>query len=118
MKFVRLLYQIEQKYREEKSEENVDETSSESDSDDDGATTSDANKPSKSGSKNQLDYIQKFLANRLRFLHFDDGDESDGILKKVDFQGLIDHWQDAGFKKIITMVGAGISTCKIFLNIF
>ncbi|XP_037047824.1 NAD-dependent protein deacetylase Sirt2 [Bradysia coprophila] len=32
------------------------------------------------------------------------------ILETVDFKGLIKHWKSGGFKKIITMVGAGIST--------
>lgn len=34
------------------------------------------------------------------------------VLKTVDMQGLIEHWRSGGFKKIVTMVGAGISTCK------
>lgn len=33
------------------------------------------------------------------------------VLKTVDLKGLIEHWKDGGFKKIVTMVGAGISTC-------
>lgn len=35
------------------------------------------------------------------------------VLKTVDLKGLIEHWKDVGFKKIVTMVGAGISTCKL-----
>lgn len=33
-------------------------------------------------------------------------------LKTVDMEGLVSHWKAGGFKRIVTMVGAGISTCK------
>lgn len=36
------------------------------------------------------------------------------VLKTVDLKGLIEHWKNDGFKKIVTMVGAGISTCKFY----
>lgn len=63
--------------------------------------------------KHQLDYIQKYLAAKLGFSHDDEGDSSDDhLLKTADFQGIVEHWKNKGFKKIVTMVGAGISTCK------
>lgn len=88
-------------------------SSSSSDGDNDGnvgegaASTSD-----RAGT--QLDYIQRIL-NRLGLSHDDEGDShssEDHVLKTVDFDGLVDHWKNNGFKKIVTMVGAGISTCK------
>lgn len=34
------------------------------------------------------------------------------LLKTVDMRGLVERWKAGGFKRIVTMVGAGISTCK------
>lgn len=34
------------------------------------------------------------------------------VLETVDFDGVIKHWKNDGFKNIVLMVGAGISTCK------
>lgn len=34
------------------------------------------------------------------------------VLKTVNMEGLLAHWKAGGFKRIVTMVGAGISTCK------
>lgn len=33
-------------------------------------------------------------------------------LKEVNLEHLVEHWRAGGFKRIVTMVGAGISTCK------
>lgn len=100
-------------YRDKKKDEHEHSSSSESDNDECGAS-SDYKKPTPDKSKPQLDYIQQFL-HKLGLSH--DDDESDSktqhVLKTVDYQGLIDHWNEKGFKKIVTMVGAGISTCII-----
>lgn len=98
-----------------------DETASSSDEDcATGKGTSkfpdDAGSSSNSANKFTLDYIQHLIANKLG-LHSDD--ESDAassdskILESVDFNGVLDKWKSGGFKNVITMVGAGISTCKI-----
>lgn len=34
------------------------------------------------------------------------------VLETVNMEGLLAHWKAGGFKRIVTMVGAGISTCK------
>lgn len=34
------------------------------------------------------------------------------VIEDLSFEGLCNHWNKHGFKNIITMVGAGISTCK------
>ncbi|KAJ6638072.1 NAD-dependent protein deacetylase Sirt2 [Pseudolycoriella hygida] len=39
-----------------------------------------------------------------------DGQSNVKVLETVDLKGLIKHWKNGGFKKIVTMVGAGIST--------
>lgn len=71
--------------------------------------------------KNYLDYIQTLIAEKLRF-HSDDEsdsaeDSSANILPTVDFKGVLSKWKSGGFKNIITMVGAGISTCKSLVSI-
>lgn len=97
-------------YRERK-EKNV--SSSESDDDEYGASA-DYSIPTSNKSKFQLQYIQQFLKHKLGFSHEDEGDaDTHQVLKTVDFPGLLDHWKRNGFKKIVTMAGAGISTCKL-----
>lgn len=100
-------------YREPKDKE-PESSSSESDDDECGAP-SDYTKPTTDKSKFQLDYIQQFFKNKLGLSH-EEKSEADTrqVLKTIDFQGLVDHWKGNGFKKIVTMVGAGISTCKKF----
>lgn len=100
-----------QEYREKK--ESDVPSSSESDDDEHGSS-SDYTKPTSDKSKSQLEYIQQFLKHKLGLSTEDEGDTSgQQVLKTVDFQGLVDHWKEKGFKKIVTMVGAGISTCKL-----
>lgn len=92
--------------------------SSSSDSDDgECGASSDYSKPTSGKSKFQLDYIQQFLKHKLGLSHDDDDDKADAdthrVLKQPDLDSLVDHWKEKGFKKIVTMVGAGISTCKL-----
>lgn len=96
-------------YREPRKSEST--SSSESDDDEYGAAL-DYSKPT--ADKSKLDYIQQFFKQKFGFSHHDDADDVDSkrILKSLDFNGLVDHWNKHGFKKIVTMVGAGISTCK------
>lgn len=102
-----------QGYREKKDEqvENEPSSSSDSDNDDDaaergGGAQSTDTKPA--SHKSRMDYINRYLEQLGLTI-----DSHNQILKTVDFDGLIDHWNEHGFKKIITMVGAGISTCKL-----
>ncbi|XP_073815249.1 sirtuin 2 isoform X2 [Musca autumnalis] len=59
-----------------------------------------------------MDAIRKFFSQKLNLVTA--FDEEDGTNKKafenLTFEGLCDHWKSKGFKNIITMVGAGIST--------
>lgn len=93
-------------------------------SDEDGDTKASSKKDEKEPgpttsvtSKNYLDYIQSLIAEKLRFHSDDESDEAEasgtGILTTVDFKGVMEKWKSGGFKNIITMVGAGISTCKL-----
>lgn len=100
-----------QEYREKKDKENG--SSSESDNDDDGAAagcgvnaqSSDSTKSS--SEKSKMDFLKRYMEQLGLTI-----DAHNQVLKTVDFDGLIEHWNGHGFKKIITMVGAGISTCK------
>lgn len=60
--------------------------------------------------------IRRYLFEKLHLTNFG-RDESVArhlpkVLDTVDFAGVMKHWNEGKFKKIITMVGAGISTCK------
>uniref|UniRef100_A0A1B0CAF4 NAD-dependent protein deacetylase n=1 Tax=Lutzomyia longipalpis TaxID=7200 RepID=A0A1B0CAF4_LUTLO len=64
-----------------------------------------------------VEAIRNFLAEKLSLLSSGGGadDEADArrapkVLEKVDFDGLMQHWKEKGFRNIVTMVGAGIST--------
>lgn len=118
MFFFSFLESSSQEYREKKDKESeeVERPPSGSDSDDEGgAAASKDRHPMAEKSKNQLDFIEKYFKRTLG-LSIDEED-SGKVLKTVDFDGLVDHWKEQGFKNIITMVGAGISTCKQQKNI-
>uniref|UniRef100_A0A1Q3F385 Putative sirtuin 5 n=1 Tax=Culex tarsalis TaxID=7177 RepID=A0A1Q3F385_CULTA len=63
-----------------------------------------------------IERIRQYLSDKLGFYtSADSHDEKDGVQRKriletVDIDGVIKHWKNGGFKKIVTMVGAGIST--------
>ncbi|ETN58580.1 chromatin regulatory protein sir2 [Anopheles darlingi] len=65
-----------------------------------------------------IERIRQYLSDKLGFYSPDGFDEKDAttvgtgrrILETVDVEGVIKHWKNGGFKKIVTMVGAGIST--------
>lgn len=105
-----------QEYRDQKEKEKEKEHEfSSSDSDDDDDDETDYSKATSDKSKFQMDLIQQFLKQKLGLgtSTEDEGEASaQQVLKTVDFQGVVDHWKENGFKKIVTMVGAGISTCK------
>lgn len=66
--------------------------------------------------KNELEFFEKYFKKTLGIST--DDDQSGKVLKTVDFEGLVEHWKEHGFKNIITMVGAGISTCKNSMHNF
>lgn len=107
------LFCVENPKQEHREKKTPDVPSSSESDDDEYGASSDYSKPTSDKSKFQLEYIQNFLKHKLGLSSEDEGDTSaTKILKNVDFQGLVDHWKEKGFKKIVTMVGAGISTCK------
>lgn len=75
-------------------------------------------KPSTSSELLQdVESIRNYLVEKLNLFTgaVEEDDDTDArrapkVLDKVDFDGLMDHWKGKGFKNIVTMVGAGIST--------
>lgn len=65
-----------------------------------------------------VEAIREYLAKNLSLFDVLDiktsKNNSKQILETVDFDGVIKHWKNGGFKNIVLMVGAGISTCKLF----
>ncbi|XP_058467794.1 NAD-dependent protein deacetylase Sirt2-like [Malaya genurostris] len=62
-----------------------------------------------------IERIRQYLSDKLGFYTSDNYDDKDSVprrkvLETVDIDGVIKHWKNGGFKKIVTMVGAGIST--------
>uniref|UniRef100_A0A182JX08 Deacetylase sirtuin-type domain-containing protein n=1 Tax=Anopheles christyi TaxID=43041 RepID=A0A182JX08_9DIPT len=65
-----------------------------------------------------IERIRQYLSDKLGFYTADGFDDEDGsggaarrrVLETVDIDGVLKHWKNGGFKKIVTMVGAGIST--------
>uniref|UniRef100_A0A182RND1 Deacetylase sirtuin-type domain-containing protein n=1 Tax=Anopheles funestus TaxID=62324 RepID=A0A182RND1_ANOFN len=65
-----------------------------------------------------IERIRQYLSDKLGFYTADRFDNKDGsggaasrrVLETVDIDGVLKHWKNGGFKKIVTMVGAGIST--------
>ncbi|XP_052865253.1 NAD-dependent protein deacetylase Sirt2-like [Anopheles cruzii] len=66
-----------------------------------------------------IERIRQYISDKLGFYSSNGLDDKDGtgganlgrrVLETVDVEGVIKHWKNGGFKKIVTMVGAGIST--------
>lgn len=93
---------------EEKTKQDVNSSDDE--------TAAIGNKGDQAGSS-YMDYIQSLISEKLH-LHGDGIPESSSpskkILSTVDVDGVMKRWKSGGFKNIITMVGAGISTCMYF----
>lgn len=96
-----------QQYRDKKDKENEDKESSSSESDNDDGAAEYGGGAQSASEKSRMAYVQKYLKQLGLTV-----DGHNQVLKTVDFEGIINHWNEHGFKKIITMVGAGISTCK------
>lgn len=60
-----------------------------------------------------MEKIAHFFADKLHLNSAASEDEDDGgrhVLPTVNVQGVVDAWKRGCFKKVVTMVGAGIST--------
>lgn len=58
-----------------------------------------------------IDALRKFLSEKLKISDKDD-EEKVKVLDDVSLDGIIDYFKKNNCKNIITMAGAGISTCK------
>ncbi|EDV90511.1 NAD-dependent protein deacetylase Sirt2 [Drosophila grimshawi] len=54
--------------------------------------------------------IRRFFSKTLNMASDKEDSTVDKVIPELTFEGLLSHWRENGFKKIVTMVGAGIST--------
>lgn len=62
-----------------------------------------------------LESVRNYLEKKLGFYKESEGkssqtDDNEKVIEDLTFEGVANHWKKNGFKKIVTMVGAGIST--------
>lgn len=66
--------------------------------------------------QSEMERLRRYLAQKLRLVDLstsDQGDEPQSqILRELTLDGVIDYIKEKETCKIITMAGAGISTCK------
>lgn len=64
----------------------------------------------------EMERLRRYLAQKLRLVDLsanEQGDESQqSVLRKLDLNGIVEYIKENANCKIITMAGAGISTCK------
>ncbi|XP_017048867.1 NAD-dependent protein deacetylase Sirt2 [Drosophila ficusphila] len=79
-------------------------------------TTSDSNSSSSDEGESKdptMDMIRRFFAHTLNLGGSTDAKADlkvEKVIPDLSFEGFVDHWREHGFRKIVTMVGAGIST--------
>lgn len=61
-----------------------------------------------------VEAIRRFLAEKLGFYEDDEKEEKEieKVLESVSLEGVVEYMKSDKCKNIITMAGAGISTCK------
>ncbi|XP_017085189.2 LOW QUALITY PROTEIN: NAD-dependent protein deacetylase Sirt2 [Drosophila eugracilis] len=78
--------------------------------------TTDSNSSSsdeEEGKDATMDMIRRFFAHTLNLGGSTDAKAElkvEKVISDLSFEGFADHWREHGFRKIVTMVGAGIST--------
>lgn len=66
-----------------------------------------------------MEKIRKYLAQKLRLFDSSNNNEQNNpqkVLRDLSIDGIADYIKEKENCKIITMAGAGISTCEFFLN--
>lgn len=72
-----------------------------------------AEKPTEEASGMSVDSLRKYLADKLGFSDKEEDEEEHiKVLDTVDLDGIVNFIKEKKCKKIITMAGAGISTCN------
>ena len=63
-----------------------------------------------------MEKIRKYFTEKLKLYEPSDSTKETSKIKKIlnslDLDGIVEYIKDRGCKKIITMAGAGISTCR------
>jgi len=63
-----------------------------------------------------MERLRKYLAQKLRLIDLSTNDQNDesqqNILRESNLDGIVEYIKEKEICKIITMAGAGISTCK------
>lgn len=79
--------------------------------DKDAAKDAGAASSSKSGDHFSMEKIRQFFSDKLHLYTNDESDQPQRtVLDTVDINGVVKHWKAKGFTRIVTMVGAGVST--------
>lgn len=61
----------------------------------------------------EMERLRRYLAQKLRLVDLPTNDESQQlVLRKLNLDGIVEYIKENKNCKIITMAGAGISTCK------
>lgn len=72
--------------------------------------------PESSEVKDDMERLRRFLAQKLRLVDYSENDQNDQsqqkILCELSLDGIVEYIKKTPNCKIITMAGAGISTCK------
>ncbi|XP_017953487.1 NAD-dependent protein deacetylase Sirt2 [Drosophila navojoa] len=74
------------------------------------ATATDTDSGSQGEEDGTVDMIRRFFSQTFSLTSDNEAPTVDKVIPELTFEGLSIHWREKGFKKIITMVGAGIST--------
>jgi len=68
----------------------------------------------------EMERLRKYLAQKLRLVDLPANDQNDEsqqlVLRKLNLDGIVEYIKENTNCKIITMAGAGISTCKYILK--
>lgn len=68
-----------------------------------------------------MERLRRYLAQKLRLVDLpanDQNDESQSVLRNLSLDGIVEYIKENANCKIITMAGAGISTCKYILKLY
>lgn len=90
--------------------------------DDNSKEEKESTSPESSEVKDDMERLRKFLAQKLRLVDFSENDQNDQsqqkILNELNLDGIVEYIKKKSNCKIITMAGAGISTCEYKYKIY
>lgn len=69
-----------------------------------------------------MDRLRRYLAQKLRLVDLPTNEQNNesqqSVLRNLSLDGIVEYIKENANCKIITMAGAGISTCKYILKIY